>query len=177
MRPVCLTDRWPSTHTSMRPRSYKIMNVLRKLHTCMQTHACTRVHGDTRHLTSHEAHGKSHALSLIHANTCSGSQMHSHTYSWSHTVHIAAPLHAHWCSATDFLSLLRTYSRKSHTHTSFSWHASLHCTFNPETSLSLSLHSAINFPVLLGVRHVQQLTGDETICNSMPCFCRQIKLW
>lgn len=63
------------------------------------------------------------------------------------------------------------------THTDSSWHASLHCTFNPETYLSLSLHSAVNFSVLLGVRHVQQLTGDETLSNSMPWFYHQIKLW
>lgn len=87
----CVLCAWPTdglrcTQACLYVVSHKIRDVLAKLHTCRYTHTCTRTHRGTQHLTSHEAHGKSHALCLIHANQCFSSQTHSHTYSWSLTL-------------------------------------------------------------------------------------------
>lgn len=71
MCPVCLTDRWPSTHTGTHVRSHKIRNALTKLH------ASTRTHRVTQHLTSHESHMKG-----------MGKVMHSPSYMQTH-----APTH------------------------------------------------------------------------------------
>lgn len=117
MCPVCLTDRWPSTHThtSMHVHPHKIRNALMKLHTCIHMHAVTR------HLTSHEAHGKSHALSLIHANTCSGSQTHSHMYSWSLTPFTKQSRCTHTGAQPHISFRYRVHTHPNHTHTHRLW--------------------------------------------------------
>lgn len=127
------------------------------------------------HLHAHiESHSISHHMSLIWKeweksctlpHTCKHmlrlTESLTHVFMVTHTVHKAVLLHAHWWSATFFLSLSWTCSCKSHTQRDFSLHASLHSTFNPETGYFITFTAqriTINFSLLLGVWHVLLLS-------------------
>lgn len=118
------------------------------------THTCARRHGVTQHLASHETHmkgmGKSHALSLIHANTCSDSKAHSRTYSWSLTPFTKQSHTARTLVVSHVFPFAIVYMlTESHTHRIFSLHASLHGTFNPKDKLLYRInHTVYHYELL-----------------------------
>lgn len=147
------------------------------------THMRTHIHAHTgSHITWGSYERKwarvMHSLSYMQTHAPAHRRTHTHVFMVTHTAHKAVPLHAHrWF--TTYFPLTVAYMLTQITHTSLCLHASLHSTFNPQASFFITFTAqriTINFSLMLRVRHVQQLTGGETICNSMPCFYCQIKM-
>ena len=159
--PVCLTGRWPSTHT----QAY--MYSLTKSHTCthMCTHACTCTCTKRGTQVSHITWGSwEKSCSLSH--TCEHMLWLTHVFMVTHTVH-------KYVLAARTLAVRHIFPFTTHTHTQ-AWA----CTPVFAASLTQRLLCHFHFTVYYHVRCLciqQQVV--KYICNSMPCFCHLVKLW
>lgn len=148
----CVPDRQMAFSTH-KLRSHKIRSALTKLHTYIHAYDTDRVRQS--HTASHimrliwKEWEKSCSLSLIHANTCSGSWARSHIYSWSHTPFTKQSHCTHTGGQPHISFSYRVHAHANHTHRVFSLYAIFSA---PLTQIQESSpHITLNLTLLFGV--------------------------